>query len=202
MQKIAALPFALLSSLAGSNYMAPTAFEVIKGVGQPGSSEAGPSKVDRITINLPKELIAQSEILIFLRDHPVRSKHLLFCVCLSVCLSVRLSVCVSVCVFHASLSADHCCVVLHCSEVGPLSSYILRLRYPRMGSLPHWEQQLYSAQSVLFNKELLTKVGSPTKWPFLAAPSAEFDGDSTIKCLSTPVLILSSNTVVLWDVSH
>ena len=59
--------------LAPTTYMAPTSFDVIKGVGQSSSTEAGPSKVDCITINLPKELRAQSEILIFLRDHPVRS---------------------------------------------------------------------------------------------------------------------------------
>ena len=94
-----------------------------------------------------------------------------------------------------------CCFgALYCSEVGPLSSYILRLQYPRMDSLPHWEQQLYSAQSVLFNKELLTKVNTAEDH-LLACSTFEHDGTSScvvfIICC-TYVLLL----VVLWDVPH
>jgi hypothetical protein len=56
---------------AGSNYMPPTSFEVIKGVAD-HALPSGSAQYDTILVKIPKELQAQSEILIFLTEQPMK----------------------------------------------------------------------------------------------------------------------------------
>ena len=53
--------------------MPPTSFEVMKGVADP-TRPSGSTQYDTILVKIPEELQAQSEILVFLTDQPMKGE--------------------------------------------------------------------------------------------------------------------------------